>query len=77
MNEQNTVLRLDFILQFVISEAVGGRIFSERFKYNSNLSDKRSLRLFYKIQPKHLVQEKQDGEHKVSIKSRIITDNFL
>ena len=45
------------ILQFVISEAVGDRIFSERFKYNSNLSDKRSLRLFSKIQPKHLVHK--------------------
>ena len=57
VNEQNRVLRLDLILQFVISEAVGDRIFSERFKYNSNLSDKRSLRLFSKIQPKHLVQK--------------------
>lgn len=36
--------------------STGNRIFSERFKYNSNLSNKKSLRLFPRIQPKYLVQ---------------------
>lgn len=36
--------------------STGNRIFGERFKYNSNLSNKKSLRLFPRIQPKYLVQ---------------------